>query len=169
MSINYIFSDWEPPLDEQNMDALLKTHENGESFPDVFDLPSYQALDEIFRINDSNGSIHADSDETTRTGGVHIKEEIDDIDKMFSIDESLCTDNYKQTETGIDEDYFEEDIIDILKMDSLTTESTTEEEEADITKDTMANPILPWDETWTTGPPGTAYCRCCKQVADMKR
>lgn len=124
------------------MDTLLKTHENRKSFSNVFDLLSYQALDEIFQINNFDSSIYADSDETTRTGRVHIKEEIDDIDKMFSIGKSLCTDNYKQTETGIDEDYFEKDIIDILKMDSLTTESTTKEEEADITKDTIANSIL---------------------------
>jgi hypothetical protein len=169
MSINYILSDWEPRLDEQNMDTLLKAHENGGSFPDVFDLPPYQALDEIFRINDSDNSIHTDSDGATRTGEVHIKEEIDDIDKMFPMEGPLCTGNYKQTETTIDEAHFEEDIIDMLKTDSLTTEPTTEEEEADITRDTMPNSTLPWDEIWTTGPPGMVYCRCCKQIADMKR
>src|SRR5436190_24328613 len=99
MAINYIpddevFSSWQPHLDEQSIDDFLKAYEFGESFPDVFDLPPYQALDEIFPIDDPDTSVYAGDDKGTETR-ISEGEEID-INKMFSIDECLSAGN----ETG---------------------------------------------------------------------
>ena len=146
MAINYIpddevFSSWQPHLDQQSMDDFLKACEFGESFPDVFDMPPYQALDEIFPMNDPNTSAYAGDDKGTETRISEAHTEEIDINEMFSMDECLCAGDDKQTETGINGE----------NEDPLLT--------------------LSWDGIPEFGTPlsGTAHHRCCDEVADMKR
>jgi len=147
MAINYmpddeLFSSWQPHLDEQSMDSLLKACEDP---PDVFELPTYQALDEIFQTK-SDTSIHAGD-------GSHTEEDI-----MFSIEEFICEGDYKQTETRVSEAPEEDGV----NMDPRNEEPPTGENEENATGD---------DGTLGVDTPSseTVYCCCCNEIADMKR
>ena len=166
MAINYIpndevFSSWQPHLDEQSIDDFLKACEFGESFPDVFDLPPYQALEENFPIDDPDTSVYAGDNKRmeTRISEAHTGEEID-INKMFSIDECLSAGN----ETGISKAHPEAEFFNMLNMDPLNKEYLTERNEDPLL-------TLSWDGIPEFGTPssGTAHCCCCDEVADMKR
>ena len=173
MAINYIpddelFSSWQPHLDEQSMDKLLKACEFEEPFPDVFDLPPYQALDKIFPI-ESNDSIYTGDDKGVKTGTskTQTEEEVD-IERFFSMGEPLFAGRDKQMDTGVDEAHPEEKIIDTLKITPLNEVTLTK---GNTIEDNIFNSTLSWDGALEMGIPssGTGYHCCCNEVADMKR
>ncbi|KAI9765393.1 MAG: hypothetical protein M1839_005515 [Geoglossum umbratile] len=170
MAINYIpndevFSSWQPHLDEQNMDRFLKACEFEEPFPDVFDQPPYQTLDEIFPVNSDTGIYTGDLETRTQA-----EEEID-IEEIFMMDEYLRTGDGEQGEIGIGETRPEVETTGTLKMDPLNNEPPTRENGENTTGDTMLNSTLSQDRTLEAGTPssGDAYCCCCNEVSNMKR
>ncbi|KAH0545341.1 hypothetical protein FGG08_000640 [Glutinoglossum americanum] len=177
MSINYfpddeVFSSFQPHLNQQSIDidGILKACELGATFPDVYDIPPYQTLGQIYPTDPDTG-IYGGDDNQAETRIAHTGDGIGiDIDELFSIGESPYTSDGKQTGTIIE--VHPEEEIGTLEMDPLDKGPPTKENENEnTTENAMLNSTPLWDVLNADTPSSlrTRYCHCCDEVAVMRR